>query len=226
MLRLVLLQDSSNTFSILAGNITVGSQGLISTPGNLNLISRSGDITNNGTITSGHGSIDITAPKTTDININSNDGTFAANNGNINIRDTSYTGTANINLNGGNYLSQNLNLYSGSGSITANIGEITGNLNTKAALSEHLLANTVNLNLGNNTINGDPTFVSTGNITITGSNTFTENVAIIAEGNITAANNSAAIIDNGNNVTLIAGATVSTTGTSNSGIYDNSELHQ
>ncbi len=208
--------DTASTFSILASNIVVGSQGLISTPGNLDLFSRSGDITNNGTIASTNGSINISAPKTTDININANNGTFVANNGNINFREPTYTGSGNININGGNYLSQNLNLYSGNGSITANTREVTGNLNTQAA-SEHLLADTDNLNLGNNTINGDPTFVSTGNITVTGSNTFTEDVAIIAEGNITAGNNSAAIIDNGHNVTLIAGATVSTTGTSNSG---------
>jgi len=215
-LNLITAHFTSSTFSILAGNIIVGSQGLISTSGNLNLFSRSGDITNNGTISSTSGSISINAPKNTDININSNNGIFSANNGNINFRDSSYTGAANINLNGDNYLSQNLNLYSGNGSITANVGKISGNLNTQAA-SEHLFADTDNLNLGNNTINGDPTFVSTGNITVTGSNTFTEDVAIIAEGNITAGNNSAAIIDNGHNVTLIAGATVSTTGTSNSG---------
>ncbi len=199
----------SNTASILA-------------TGNVNLRSGTGSITNQGAITSTGGNINISSPNPhTDINIVATGGTFSAASGNISVRDSGYQGTANINLSGGNYLSKDLNLYSGGGAITGDVGEVTGSLNTTAAV-EHFAADTANLVIGNNTVSGDPTFASTGNITISGVNTFGESVAILARGNITAGDSNASIVDNGNNVTLIAGAAVSVSsgGTINSGTSD------
>lgn len=193
-----------------------GTMPTIQAANDINLASGSGNVINGGLIASTKGNINVSSPVAgNDISINASGGTFQAINGNINVRDASYTGSANIDLNGGNFLSQNLNLYTGSGSITGVTQEVTGNWNSVAG-SEHIAAITNNLILGNNTVSGDPTFVSTGNIDINGSNTFGENVAIIAEGNIVA-NSSGAIVDQGNSVTLIAGATVTTTGTGNSG---------
>ncbi|MFX7507139.1 hypothetical protein ABTJ37_22745, partial [Acinetobacter baumannii] len=72
-----------------------------------------------------------------------------------------YVGSNNVNLNGGNYLSNNLNIYAGSGSISTNVGTVSGNLNT-AAGQAHVLASTPNLVLGSNAVSGDPIFANSG----------------------------------------------------------------
>jgi hypothetical protein len=179
----------------------------ISAPGNVNLQVGSGNLTNAGSITSTSGNINIATPSVaTNLNINAAGGTFQATAGAINVRDASYAGAANINMSGGNYNAQNLNLNAGTGAITGVVGNVSGNLNTTGN-SEHFFANTQNLVLGNNKIDGDPTFASTGDITISGTNNFTESVAILAEGNINSTA-SASIVDPGQSVALIAGATV------------------
>ncbi len=166
-----------------------------------------GNVTNGGLIVSSAGNIGVSTPNAgNDVNISGVGGTFQALKGDISIRDASYSGNSNINLNGGNYLSQNFNLYSGTGTINGNIGQVTGKVNTEAG-ADHLEVATPTLLLGNNNV-ADPTFVnSTGGIEIVGTNTFSEDVAIIAFGDITAAPDGQ-IVDHGNNVTLVAGASV------------------
>ncbi|MBS2011080.1 MAG: hypothetical protein JST01_28770 [Cyanobacteria bacterium SZAS TMP-1] len=185
----------------------------------VNLLAGNGHLYNQGLISSATGDINVSASKAANIYINAAGGSFVATTGNINVRDMSYVGDGNVTLYGGDYVSKNLNLYSGSGEITGNVGRVTGNLNTKAAV-EHFSADTANLVLGTNTIDGDPVFASTGNITISGVNTFSEDVAILAQGNITAGDSAAAIIAKGHNVALIAGAGVTTSGTLNAGTTD------
>ena len=103
-----------------AGAIVSASVPLIHAMNDVNLSSTSGTITNGGVVSSANGNINISTPSAaTDININAVGGTFQALAGNINVRDASYTGSNNLYLTGGNYLSNNLNLYSGSGDIEA-----------------------------------------------------------------------------------------------------------
>jgi hypothetical protein len=210
--------SSAGTLSLstASGSIANNAGGTVKANSGVNLTSGSGTINNAGLVASHSGNINLNGPDSADLNVNASGGTFQADAGNINVRNSDYAGSNNINLSGGNYRSQNLNLNAGNGAITGVVGTVTGNLNSQAA-DEHISANTQNLILGNNTVHGDPTFASTGNISINGVNTFTESVAILAEGNITAGNATAEIIDSGNNVTLIAGATVTTTGTINTG---------
>jgi fibronectin-binding autotransporter adhesin len=202
-----LISASTVNLSTSTGGIT--NSGTVSaTTGDVSLASGSGNITNSGLIASTHGNINLSsAGLPADININAASGTFQASNGSINVRDASYSGSNNINLNGGNFLSQNLNLYSGTGSITGVVGAVTGNLNSQADV-EHFAAATNTLYLGSNNVLGDPTFASQGSIVISGTNTFGESVAILAQGNITA-DSTGSIVDSGNSVTLIAGATIS-----------------
>ena len=62
-LNLITNHSVLNAFSILASNITVGSGGQLTAAGNLDLFSRSGEVADNGTISSLNGSINISAPK-------------------------------------------------------------------------------------------------------------------------------------------------------------------
>jgi hypothetical protein len=204
--------------STTTGAIT--NSGTINAANNVNLNVGSGNLTNTGQIASNTGNINVNAPKTTDINVNALGGTFQASSGNINVRASDYNGNANINLNGGNYFSNNLNLNAGNGAINTNVGQVSGNLNSTSAV-EHFIGATNNLILGANKISGDPTFVNTaGNIVISSLNTFTQDVAILASGNITANNASAQIVDSGDNVIMIAGAaiTIQNGGVTTSGV--------
>jgi len=193
--------------TVVADSITNDSGASIRADGNVTLSSTSGQLTNRGVITSDNGNISIASVGDTDINIKAEGGVFSAINGDITVRDTTYGGNADVQLTGGDYLSRNLNIYSGTGYIEGIVGDVTGRLNTKAGI-EHFYANTETLVIGDNCITGDPTFAnSTGNIQIVGVNTFGEAVAFLANGNITA-DNTAQIVANGFNVYMVAGAAV------------------
>jgi mucin-19 len=196
------------TLASVNGSINNSSGGTVTAANNVNLSSGTGILSNAGTISSKSGNINITGPASSDLNINAGGGSFQAIEGNINLRTPSYTGNNNINLTGGDYLSKNLNVYSGSGAINGNVGNVSGNLNTVAG-GEHLLASAATLNLGLNTVNGDPIFANTtGNIAINNTNTFTEGVAILAAGFITDNNTSAEIVTGGANVLMVAGVVI------------------
>lgn len=204
--------SSGGALSLAAGGTIVnaaatgsGPKPTIQAAGDVNLVTGIGTIANAGVIGSANGSINISSINpSTDITIKAAGGEFQAA-ADINVRNPSYAGSNNINLNGGDYLSQNLNLYSGTGTITGNVGKVSGNLNSVAQV-EHISAATNVLTLSDNTVSGDPTFVNTGgDIIISGVNTFNGNLAILASGNIIA-DSAGAIVDHGNSVTLIAGA--------------------
>ncbi len=135
----------------------------------------------------------------------------AANNINVNA------GDLNANLSGGNYLSQNLNLNAGAGTITANLDDVTGNVNSTGN-AVHFNSATENLNLG--TINLiDPTFYNIGNVTFTGNVDVAADLTVIATGDITdnvagsiriTTNNNGASTTGGK-LNLIAGANITST---------------
>jgi hypothetical protein len=182
------------------------------------LSSAAGNFANAGLITSTHGNINLTsANAAADININGAGGTFKALSGDINVRDSAYAGNANINMNGGNYLSNNLNLNSGTGAITANIGNVTGAVNSGAG-SENVASAAPTLTLGSSKVSGDPTFYNTGNIVLNGDQVVAESLTIIAGGDITATSALTQITTadgtgQGHDITLVAGASITSTGT-------------
>jgi hypothetical protein len=185
---------------------TTGVQPVIQAAGNVNLFSGSGNITNLGLIASLNNNINIAAlTMAANINVFGAGGTLQALNGNINLRDSSYSGPANINLTGGDYLSQALNLYSGTGTANVSVGQLAGLVNTYAG-AEHISADTTLLKLGNN-ISNDPTYYNTGSIEIMGTVSSDEGLAIVAGGDITA-NINGRIVTNGHNLLMIAGANI------------------
>ncbi|HEY9790634.1 MAG TPA: hypothetical protein V6D22_09570, partial [Candidatus Obscuribacterales bacterium] len=165
-------------------------------------------IANRGLIQATQG--DINLVNGSDIIVNNAGGTIQAANGNINFRDASYTGSGNILLNSGNWIANNINLNSGQGTISGNIGNVVGVLNENANNID-LFANSRNLQLGNTTASGDPTFYNIGSITITGNVSATEDIAILATGSITADSSVTSISTSGtgSNITIVAGANIS-----------------
>ena len=123
---------------------------------------------------------------------------------------------ANVTINGGDYLSNSLNIFSGTGTISGAVGQLTGTLNT-VARNERLSANTALLSLGTNSVSGDPTYFNTGDININGDLIVPEDLSIVAGGSITAdpfvTIQSVDGTGQGHNITLVAGANYGAIGT-------------
>ncbi len=176
--------------------------------GTMNLMASS--IVNSGLISSLTGNINVNSMTAANIAINNLGGVMQALHGAINVRDASYNLSHDITLSGGDYLSRELNLYSGHGTVEVNVGKLTGVMTSVAEIL-HLQADTPVLTLGDQCLYGDPTYANTGAINIAGALTITGGPLVIAAGtNILSTNTGASITNNGNNIYLIAGATVNT----------------
>ncbi len=163
-------------------------------------------IFNAGTIEAQLGNINVASLNTLDVT-GTNNSLFEASNGNITI-----STSANMNLVGSNYLSQALDLNASLGSIEGAIGNVSGVININAN-SVHLATTSNDMLLGNDKVNGDPTYVNTsGDISINGEVTTNgNNLAVIAFGNINIATGSTGFINTSStagssgNVVMIAG---------------------
>jgi len=220
------------------GDLTLSAAGMLTNDGTItsaqNLNLEAANVKNTGSISAAR-NIRIDTPQGSPqvLNIDNNGGTIAAGSsfgttgsttftagGDINIRTAAYQGSADTNLFGGNVLSKNLNLFSGTGTVNINVNELTGSVNSQGTAA-HVTASTGELNIGETCLTGDPTFYNTaGAININGSITVAEALAIIATGNIifnngadlTAANNT-----QGFPISVIAGANFTPTGGANQG---------
>jgi hypothetical protein len=201
----------------MASNASPQSAPRITAQKDLNIISGSGEVINSGIMQSLAANVNVASTNVEqDISIIGGNGSIQALQGDINVRSADYAGSANITLVGGDYLAKNLNLFSGTGKILGVFGDTNARLNTVAG-EEHFFVDTENLYLGNNCVTGDPTFVNKGgNIIINGLNTFNEDVAILASGDILDdGTGTSQIVAHGYNVTLVAGASITSGGGSN-----------
>lgn len=151
----------------------------------INLISGAGAIYNTGLISSLAGNININSIVSQNISINNITGTLQALNGTINVRDIAFGDKKNLTVTGGDILSKELNLFTGEGTLIADANSITGQVNAHAGYAE-LGSVSGNLNLGNITITGDPTFYSLGDMVLTGDLIYPgEPLNLYAQGSIT-----------------------------------------
>lgn len=195
--------------------------------GDLNIFAGNGNLNNSGALTASDGNLNIAASQlASDLTINGVGGSFNALQGDINVRDLAYTDLNDTTMTGGTYDSKNLNVYGGGGTITTNVDEITGELNT-TGLAAHIFTSGGTLTLGDNCLTGDPTFVNTtGDIVINGAVIAREDITILAAGNITATgnafistyNSTGATATPSTNITLVAGALVTNSGTDTTGL--------
>ena len=176
-------------------------------------------IYNSATVEAGLGNIDIANANTLDITGTQNS-VFEAANGNINIYVNATSLSNGMNLAYSNYVSNELNLNAGSGYIQGVTNNVTGQINVNAN-DAHLATASKDMLLGNDLVNGDPTYVNTaGDISLNGAVASSgNNLAIIASGNINVASGSSANITtagtsgNSGNLVMIAGASITYTGT-------------
>lgn len=220
------ISSSANLGLSAAGSITnVGMPSaqvpLMQASGNVNLYSGQGQITNAGLISALSGNINVASALNKDLLVNNLGGVFQATDGSINMRDSAFMNKADLALYGGDYLSSQLNLFSGRGIVNANIGNASGTINVTSH-ETHLTTESELLSLGQVSVTGDPTFFNTsGGINITGNITVGEAIAIIARNDITFTGNSTIRATdggaNGANITLVAGANITSATGSDSG---------
>jgi hypothetical protein len=200
--------SSSGNLSISATTVTNapshGSTASITAANDVNISTQS--LSNSGAIAALTGNVNVASAG--GINLSGAGGTIQANNGNINLSSTD----ADINVSGGNYLSQQVNFNAGTGDVNGQMGNVTGVVNA-SGYCVHLGADAATLNLGAINASGDPTITNTGNLSIdnTISATGGGNLTLIAGGNIVSAAgnvglNTSAATGNGGQLNLIAGA--------------------
>lgn len=220
------LNDIVNTGSITSGgklNLTAG--GSVSNSGSIqaerDIDISAGSVTNSGSVVSNAGNINVSA--LSNLVFDGTGGTVQATRGSINFFNT--TGKGDLDLTGGNYYSQSLNLRPDCGWVRADVGDVSGIVNILAS-DAHFAAQAPTLQMGEFEITADPVLTNTGNIDVKSLKPVSgSDYVILAGGSITASTGSLVIntsssTRNGGNVVLAAGVTykgTTITGTSASG---------
>ncbi len=208
--------------SSIGGSITNAAQSALRAQDNLVLETGNGIIDNAGLIASAQGNIKLRGGATPlDLHVSGAGGTFEALNGSINLRDSTYAGSENVAMIGGNYLSRQVNIYADQGRVDGNIGEATGWINISAGAAD-FGASSTDLKLGNMFVDGDPTYFNTsGNLTVSNiANTGGNNLALIASGNVVVTSGTLDTTrqtgtgGNAGRLLVIAGASVTSSGSS------------
>ncbi len=205
---------SSGALNLTAGGSVknIGAGAAISAVNDVTINSAS--IANSGTVSSSSGNVNLNCVSGA-LSMANAGGTISAANA-INVNPT---GTGVSTVTGGDLLSQQLNLNSGTGTINVDANNLTGAINSTGN-AVHVQASTKELVLGTQILTGDPTFYNNaGDIDINGNETINQSVTIIASGNVlTTTNNLSIVTTTASNqsvfpVTIIAGANVSGAGT-------------
>lgn len=171
-LNLITTQDFSNMGLIQSsGSLSVSAGGSINNIfapsssiapvmeafSSLNLSALSGNFVNNGLITAEVGNINIASGLLNNIQFENVGGLLRASNGIINFRDSTFNSAANLVIDGGDLKAREINLFSGTGRVTAQFSEVAGILNTYAEAAS-IGASTDTLELGEMCITGDPIY--------------------------------------------------------------------
>ena len=213
------ITSSGNLALSAGGSITnalpsgaAGASPLLQAAGNINMVANS--IANAGAINALAGNVNVQAMQGSSLAFNNAGGTISALAGDINIGDPTSTLKTDLNISGGNFLSHNLNLYSGNGAINVDVDNVTGRVNAYGG-EANVTAATPNLIIGEMQLTGDPNYYNTtGDVTIGQGLTFNgTNLALVAFGNILTTTGAGTIdthdtsgSGNGGTINLIAGA--------------------
>lgn len=158
---------------------TITNSGLMAaTTGNINILA-----TLNSTLASSTVASTLAAIQNNNVLINNTNGVMEALNGVINVRDLAYVGKTDLAFNGGDVLSPNLNIFSGTGNIHVNTNHISG-LVSGAAGALQIGTLTGKLSLGDWQLTGDPLVYSFGDIFLPTFNTPNEALTVVAGGSI------------------------------------------
>jgi len=207
--------NSSGALTLTAGG-ALSNSGTISAATNVDL--GAANVNNRGTISSASGNVNLTGAPDAVLQVNNRRGTISALSGAINLRDSSYNGSQNSYITGGDLFSKTYNMHAGQGTAYTNVGELTGKI-SQTGNAAHVVASTDLMRLGEVCLTGDPTFFNTaGSIVIDGDLTVAENLVVVASGNVRTADGvfvRAGNATDGFDITFIAGAAFTNTGGEN-----------
>ncbi len=210
---------------------TLINQGTIAVDGNLTLtsgekFSNSGSVSsssalnidspvvgNSGQIVSTFGDVNIDNSQLTSLSVDNTDGVIRAQNA-INVRNSHYDASFGTSLAGGDLFSKELNLFTGEGVTDVNVGNLTGQVNSRGT-GVHVRAQTDELIIGTQKLDGDPTYFNIGTILITGDIVVGERLAILSDGNITSTAGLTKIVARsaggvGQEITIVSGVDMTT----------------
>lgn len=194
---------------------TAGLTAIMNAAGNLNI--STANLVNQGVLASANANINVASVIASSLQVNNTAGLMQALNGAINFGTADLIGKIDTTIAGGDFLSKELNIYSGCGVASLDGEQITGSLNIYAG-EAHVNAATPVLSLGSIHLSGDPTFFNkVGDIVINTDLVFPgAALALVAQGNIITAAGAGKIdtsspTGNGGEITLVAGANFVTT---------------
>ncbi|MBX3151686.1 hypothetical protein KF728_16140 [Candidatus Obscuribacterales bacterium] len=222
--------ESSGDLTLSAGNVVVNgdSRGRSSSTASAvaanNLVIDAPVVSNSGLLAAQNGNVNFSAPVDANhdgsITVNNANGTIQALNGDINFRDASASTTEKFSttVNGGDLLSQKLNVYGGDGAVNIHSQNITGGVTVKSGTA-FVSAAASDLDIDELVTTGDPVTASGGNVNVGSITTSGNPYTVIAGGDITfdpsAVVNTSNGAGAGGNVILAAGANFTTGG----GVY-------
>lgn len=184
----------------------------------LSLVSGAGRIVNSGVITSLLGNINIASQMAQNIRVENAAGALNAANGAISVGAPLAAEQADISIQGGDLTAKTLHFYGRD--MNVSVDRLNGTLNMTGSTAR-VTAFTPDMVLGDIALSGDPTFYNTGGaVTIASSLSYSgQNLAIVAASNIVSATGAGSIdtsssTTSGGAITLIAGASFTTSGSS------------
>lgn len=207
----------NNGGAAIAGNVQTSNSVLQATR-NISLVSN--NLVNSGLISSLTGNINVQSTSIlSDLLINSHGGTLEAKKGIIDVSHATTSALVKTHIDGGNFLSNELNINAGCGWIRADVGEVTGVVNIHAG-NASFGAQTAELQFGTLNVNGDPTYFNTAGDLILNSGvsgTAGADLALIARGDVIVSGGGILNTTNPNggnagNLTIIAGASFTSNG--------------
>jgi hypothetical protein len=210
------ISSAANLNIVAGGAVTNAANAAMTAMQNVNITSMIGNITNMGNVTATMGNINLASAQNS-LMVNNIGGTLTAMNGAINIRDMLFDSKANLDLIGGNWLSKELNLFSGKGSINVDVDQVLGTVNAFGH-EAHITAASPNLALGNIELGGDPTFYNRlGDVTVLLPLIYPgQAVALVAKGDVNfiglGSVDTSSSTGNGGEINVIAGADFSVSG--------------
>lgn len=193
------------------GSITNAAQATISGANGVNLFAGSGQLVNNGVISSVVGNVNLNCANTANFVVNNLGGQISALDGAINFRTSQFDLKRLTEVSGGTLTAKAINLNGGNGAVEVNVDQIGGVVNVNGGLA-HIESAGGTLTIGTMELTGDPTIVNTqGSVNLTSSLTFNgQDLAILARDNITATSQVKSInLSNSNgrggDLTIVAG---------------------
>ena len=152
--------ESSGSLSISSGDAVVNSGSMLAAD-SVNI--ETANVRNSGSIVSSAGNIALTTATPSAIEIDNGGGQFVAEFGAITVRDQAFAEKLNTTLHGGDWLSKELNICAGEGTLNLQARNVSGAVNIRAGIA-HVSTDTDSLLLNSVIASGDPTITNTGDI--------------------------------------------------------------